>query len=604
MNFKTKKSISLFLSSVLALSMLAGCGKGNAVTSSSEEESSYSTEVSSELLSSDESLPSDSSGSIISSTPASSNASVSSVDPYGKLAKPVTMNIIRTDINPTNLPSPDNMASNGYLRLIKQSLNVDVKYQKLVGGGLDYDTQINLILASGSMPDVMYISNETQLKQLSDAGMLADLTNVYKTYASPLTKAFYGSYGAGKDSSGLASSTFGGKLQALPNTNLGLGYSLLWIRKDWMEKCHETAPATLSDVIKIAKDFNEQDPGGNGAGKTIGIPVSKYLVGYNTPNTLDAIFASFGSYPGTWVKDSTGRFVYGSNTPETKTALAAIADMYKQGVIDPQFVTDDPTAVITSGKSGMMFGPWWMPYQPTFTSLYKANAPIEWDPYMINSADGKVYQSLPKNPHTAWIVVNKKYANPEAVIKILNIQNLHLGQTAKAADNFPNTNIKVLDGLYNPSLNVSWCVWPFPIQIIWNDNQIRMAKDVINAVSKGIATENPAFNVYAAGALEFKAHPYADTTKTIFNDIYKAISLEYNKNSLVKYPTVASPFPTATMLTKMANLSTLESKAYLRIITGGKPIEYFDTYVSDWNSQGGTQITTEVNAQLKERGLN
>lgn len=513
------------------------------------------------------------------------------------------MNIIRTDIYPTNLPSPDTLNSNGYLRMIKQSLNIDVKYQKIVGTGLDYDTQINLILASGSMPDVMYISNETQLKQLSDAGMLADLTNAYNTYASSLTKAFYKSYSAGKDTTGLASSTFGGKLQALPNTNLGLGYSLLWIRKDWMEICNETAPQTLNDVIKIANDFKSQDPGGNGAGKTIGIPVSKYLVGYNTPHTLDALFALFGAYPGTWIKNSTGSYVYGSTTPQAKAALTAIADMYVKGALDPQFVTDDPTALITSGRSGMMFGPWWMPYQPIFTSLYKANEQIEWEPYMINAADGKIYQPLPKNPHTAWIVVNKKYANPEAVVKILNMQNLALGQTAKATDTFPNTNVRVLDGIYNPKLNVSWCVWPFPIQIIWNDNQLRMAKDVINAVSKGTATANPAFNVYAQGVLGFKAKPFADTTNTLFNDMYKAIKLEYDKNSVIKYPTVANPYPTSTMLTKMVNLYSLESKAYLRIITGGKPISYFDTFVSDWNAQGGTQITTEVNKQLKDRGI-
>lgn len=520
-------------------------------------------------------------------------------DPYSKFAQPVSMNIVRPDIKPTNLPAPDKMSSNGYLRLIKQSLNIDVKYQKLAGEGMDYDTQINLILASDSMPDVMYISNETQLKQLSEAGMLADLTKVYDTYASPVTKGFYKSYANSKDTTGLATCTFNGKLQALPNTNLGLGYSLLWIRKDWMDICKEKAPVNLNDVVKIAKDFREKDPGGYGAGKTVGIPVSKYLIGYNTPNTLDAVFASFGAYPGIWVKKFSGGYVYGSITPEAKKALTAVADMYKQGAIDPQFVTDDPTALITSGKSGMMFGPWWMPYQPTFTAVYKETKPIEWEPYMIHAADGKVYQPLPKNSHTAWIVVNKKYAHPDAVIKVLNIQNLALGQVSKAADTFPNTNVKILNGIYNESLNVSWCVWPFPLQIIWNDNQLRVAKDVMNAVSKGIPADNPAFQACASGELGFQAHPYANTTDTLFHDIFKSMSLEYNNRNIVTYPFMAGPSPTKTMLIKMANLYTLESKTYLRIITGGKPISYFDMFVSDWSAQGGTQITSEVNTQLK-----
>jgi putative aldouronate transport system substrate-binding protein len=604
MNLKTKRSISMALSCLVALSMLAGCKANNVKSSSSLKAAlSASTNVSSSSssgLSSSSSLSSSNkaSGLATSSKPNSSNTASGSADPYGKYSQPITMNIVRTDINPTNLPSPDTITSNGYLRLIKQSLNIDVKYSTLVGGVSDYDTKINLLLASNSIPDVMYIDNASQLDQLSKTGMISDLTTVYKNYASPVTKAFYSSYATAKDSDGLATCTFGGKLQALPNTNLGLGYSLLWIRKDWMDKLNEPAPKSLSDIITIAKDFKAKDPGGNGVGKTIGIPVSKYLIGYNQANSLDTLFASFGAYPGQWVKNSSGRYVYGSVAPEAKTALIAIADMYKQGAIDPQFVTDDPNAVISSGRCGMMFGPWWMPYN-TIGNLYKANQHIDWEPYMVPlAADGKSYQPLQK-PHTAWIVVNKKYAHPDAVVKVLNIQNLGTGQTAKTADTFPNTNVKIIDGIYKSSLNVSWCVWPFPIQIIWNDNQLRVAKDVMNAVSKKTTPDNPSFNATVAGILGFNANPYANTTDTLFYDVYKAMSLEYNNNSIVKYPNMAFPTQTTTMTTKMPNLYTLESQAYLRIITGGKPISYFDDFVSQWNAQGGTQITSEVNTQLK-----
>jgi putative aldouronate transport system substrate-binding protein len=155
------------------------------------------------------------------------------------------MSIVRTDITPTNLPGSDTISSNGYLKLIKQSLNVDVTYSKLVGGGLDYDTQINLLIVSDSLPDVIYIDKDTQLNQLANAGSIADLTSVYNNLASPITKAFYSSYGNSKDSNGLAAETYNKKLMALPNTNLGLSYNLLWIRKDWMTKLNEPAPKTL-----------------------------------------------------------------------------------------------------------------------------------------------------------------------------------------------------------------------------------------------------------------------------------------------------------------------------------------------------------------------
>ncbi len=55
---------------------------------------------------------------------------------------------------------------------------------------------------------------------------------------------------------------------------------------------------------------------------------------------------------------------------------------------------------------------------------------------------------------------------------------------------------------------------------------------------------------------------------------------------------------TDTMEKRWVNLTKLELDAYLQIILGNKPIDYFDEFVKQWNQQGGEAITKEVNEKM------
>lgn len=48
-------------------------------------------------------------------------------------------------------------------------------------------------------------------------------------------------------------------------------------------------------------------------------------------------------------------------------------------------------------------------------------------------------------------------------------------------------------------------------------------------------------------------------------------------------------------------LKEMQKQAYLEIITGQKPLDYFDTFVEQWYEIGGRQIVEEVNESYKER---
>ena len=47
------------------------------------------------------------------------------------------------------------------------------------------------------------------------------------------------------------------------------------------------------------------------------------------------------------------------------------------------------------------------------------------------------------------------------------------------------------------------------------------------------------------------------------------------------------------------SLSKMESETMLKIVTGEKPVEYFDEFASTWKTAGGDVITQEVAEAIK-----
>ena len=56
---------------------------------------------------------------------------------------------------------------------------------------------------------------------------------------------------------------------------------------------------------------------------------------------------------------------------------------------------------------------------------------------------------------------------------------------------------------------------------------------------------------------------------------------------------------TDTMKSHWWRLKAKEKEAYLKIISGEEDISYFDTFVKEWNEQGGQTITSEVSESMK-----
>lgn len=90
--------------------------------------------------------------------------------------------------NIRNVPENMTMQSNPWVDLFKEH-GMNVTY-KISGSAADLDTKLNMAIATDDLPDIMQVT-ATQFQELSEAGYLADLTEVYETYATPETKAMF-----------------------------------------------------------------------------------------------------------------------------------------------------------------------------------------------------------------------------------------------------------------------------------------------------------------------------------------------------------------------------------------------------------------------------
>ena len=500
-----------------------------------------------------------------------------------------------TSVNNSNMPENDTYTDNAYTRYIKSVINVQ-NVDVFEANDSQYDTNVSMVISMGSLPDIMVVSSQDEVEQLVEAGFIEDLTESYNNCISDRIRKMYESYGDSlKDMV-----TYDGKIMALPETNITDGPNLVWLRKDWMDKLGLSEPHTIDDVVNIVKHFISEDPGNNGvdaSGKpnTVGLAVDTDVTGecgYSSEFLLDIIFACFGAYPKQWIMNDDGEIVYGSVTNEAKEALSYISSLYNQGVIDNDFLLRTSTNIcelIENGLCGSFFGPWWAPNNPLANAVSR-NPDADWQPYLIaTDSDGTTsYHS--QNPCYKYVVVRKGYEHPEIAAKMISVMFDKVRFDCTDSEEFKNYY----------QLNVEPTARPLSINVDYN-NALSICYRNIDATISG--RKNPDSlellerSFYDACSEYIKNANKTSTQWAAYMSRIKACSLIAQDNIKV----VDSLYfkTTDTMKSHWWRLKAKEKEAYLKIISGEEDISYFDTFVKEWNEQGGQIITSEVSESMK-----
>lgn len=500
-----------------------------------------------------------------------------------------------TSVNNSNMPENDTYTDNAYTRYIKSVINVQ-NVDVFEANDSQYDTNVSMVISMGSLPDIMVVSSQDEVEQLVEAGLIEDLTESYNNCISDRIRKMYESYGDSlKDMV-----TYDGKIMALPETNITDGPNLVWLRKDWMDKLGLSEPHTIDDVVNIVKHFISEDPGNNGvdaSGKpnTVGLAVDTDVTGecgYSSEFLLDIIFACFGAYPKQWIMNDDGEIVYGSVTDEAKEALSYINSLYNQGVIDNDFLLRTSTNIcelIENGLCGSFFGPWWAPNNPLANAVSR-NPDADWQPYLIaTDSDGTTsYHS--QNPCYKYVVVRKGYEHPEIAAKMISVMFDKVRFDCTDSEEFKNyyqINVEPtarplsINVDYNNALSICYRNIDATISGRKNPDSLELLeRSFYDACSEYIKNANKTSTQWAAYMSRIKA------CSLIAQDNIKVVDSLYFKT-------------TDTMKSHWWRLKAKEKEAYLKIISGEEDISYFDTFVKEWNEQGGQTITSEVRESMK-----
>ncbi|MBB6671276.1 extracellular solute-binding protein [Cohnella nanjingensis] len=513
-------------------------------------------------------------------------------DAKGKYDSPITVTSVMglsDQVQKSVAIKPDVVNDNIWTRGYEKELGIKIKYLWTVPGA-QMEQKMNVAISSNDLPDIIP-ANPRQFKMLVDTGVAMDITQLFDQYASDFTKKMM----EADKNIGLNQATVEGKLMGIPQLNGAIdAASMIWIRADWLKNLGLEPPKTIDDVMKIAEAFTKNDPDRNGANDTYGLGLVKDLMGGFA--VLDGFFEGYHGYVNGWIDDGSGNLVFGGIQPPIKSALAKLAEMYKNGYIDKEFSVKDTAKVaesVTAGKVGMLYGQHWNPFYPLQDAKNK-DPKADWQAFPIVSVDSVPAKPMINGSAATFYVVNKKMKNPEAAVKLYNY--FYAKDPAISPDFDPayhgknGEQEKIPDQNYQLATMTSF----YPQQNLFIHQSVNKyfnekdqsvlenywVKDNVEQIENYKAGDNKLWSGYA----------WAGPDNSAFNVIES-----YDKNDLFLQNGYIKA-DTESTTQKGATLNQMRSETFTKIIMGAAPVDEFDAYVTKWRKLGGDDITKEVNA--------
>lgn len=262
-----------------------------------------------------------------------------------------------------------------------------------------YKDKINRMVASGQTPDIFITQQSMKyLPLFAVKGEIIPLDE-YISSSSILSKV---------DPSLFDFLKINGKTYFLPVTKLKA--KNLFLRKDLMDKYG----IKLSSTPTTEEFYNEFK-------KAVG----KGVVPLTFPKFIDNLqffFSAFGVYADIYPEN--GKYVDGFNTEEAKEALAYMAQLYREGILDKNFTSNENAAMRDNLYKGLTIGiiDYYSNYTTCVTQSKKADMPTDYFPiYTLVGPNGES-GNLNEAVQDAF-VVSKNCKNPEAAVKLIEWMN-------------------------------------------------------------------------------------------------------------------------------------------------------------------------------------
>ena len=445
-----------------------------------------------------------------------------------------------------------------------------------------YMKRLPLMMCNGEIPDVMWVPHSLKVRVNVRNSFVMELPPELLKKHAPNYVALVNKYCP----EGWLQTHQNGRNYGIPtfypsSTRPTIG---AW-RKDWLEKVgiHKT-PETIEEMEEALRRFRNDDPDGNCKKDTYGYcpDLSTWAVSYTQ------VFLAQDLLPFDLL-EMDGKVVWGGIQPGAKKALGYLRRWYAEGLIDPDYILSSQNRSVggkfKNGKTGFVY--------PCY----------QWQSYNLD------------NPTSAASLI--KQLNPNAEIvpgkPITSISGKRLGRCWGASAHIlqfgiqlqsqPKKVIRILRMLNTIAGDEKLCLqakmgkrgfhWDYAkdggVELLgeFDTNSYKMQTQLLNRSGQGCHFYYPPgyLETFEGGAIKKESE---------FNETYK--KPEWS---------IMNIFGRTEILPKtshnLAKLRRLQEKTYAEIITGEKPLDYFDTFVEKWLDLGGRELLKEANQFFSTR---
>ncbi|MGG4142524.1 ABC transporter substrate-binding protein [Paenibacillus algorifonticola] len=427
--------------------------------------------------------------------------------------------------------------------------------------------QFNLLIATKELPDVIYYNWADAVggpEKMIEDGRIIRLNELIDQYAPNLKNIIESDPDVKKQIALDDGTIYMFPLLKLDALKLNATSGPI-VRKDWLDKLGLKAPTTIEEWHTVLKAFKEQDPNGNG--KADELPFTGNW-GPGNLTKLHDFSPAFGVIGGFEMKG--GKVAFGPIEPEYKNFLETMAVWYKEGLIDPEIMTNDGKAFdykITNHLAGSYLG-------GVFSGMGKYfNLMRETDP-SFNLTGVPWPQSPDGNAYATFNMNNKVLTYGEAI-------------TSSADKDQLKYIVQWMDFNYSPQGSD---LFNFGIE----GESYEKDGDAIKFT--GIITDNPNGLTYdqalASYALSIMDGPINQDSKyldaLLFDQGQRDANTEWMKaSSELTLPPIRLTMDEASTVTSiMSQVNTYLNETMTAIINGQKPISEFDKMVETIKSMG------------------
>ncbi|UQZ87538.1 Lipoprotein LipO precursor [Paenibacillus konkukensis] len=473
-----------------------------------------------------------------------------------KSEKPIEISWLSFDF-----PKDDGSIGQKY---IEEKFNVKLKNIRI--DRTNWKDQLNVFLASGEVPDVWLLWGISDVDTYSKQNLLTELPVDEIRAKIPELAAFVDE----KNPSAWNDGLIAGKSYGIPITNLDGAYPLLpYYNQNWLKAIgYNEPPKTFAEFEDVMYKFRNNDPDGNGKKDTYGI------TGKGATSIADSfqnVFGAFDIAPTYWALNASGDLQYGLTTEQSRQAMKVLNKWFKDGVIDPEFITaDGKKEEFLNGLVGTTTASWTY-HRPSVQEQdkktksnffprvagkvfgaegYKGYAPA-WGITGNYLGMGIDVGKTPGKKEKIWEILNAMYTDMDTMMFLSYGQE---GVHYDMVDGLPTKKPEIGDQLKNMGIGSFYGLLP----------------------AKAMKFE-PMRSPKAD--LDWRAKVSADVPM-LFNQV------KFILPSAGKFP----------------DLSNLEKQYFIKFITGEVDLDGgFENFVKEWKKAGGEVLTKEANEIYKSK---